>query len=205
MCLCNFKILEIILLISSYVIGSIPFGFLLTFNSTGKNIMEHGSGNIGSTNVGRVAGKRVALYTQLLDMLKGLLPVLSILLFEKTGIHHFNEIFIYIVAGLTIIGHNFSFFLLFKGGKGVNTTLGASVLLAPIPVFISIAIYFITKWKTKYVSVGSILLGLSLPITSILINGISLQFYYLSACSLFILIRHLPNIKRLIKGLETKT
>jgi len=205
MCFCNFYFVEFSLILFSYILGSIPFGYLITKKTTGINIMEFGSGNIGSTNVGRIAGKKNALYTQLLDMLKGFIPVLLILILQKTGLYSFNKIFIFIVAGLTIIGHNFSVFLRFKGGKGVNTTLGASVLLAPISVFISVAVYYFTKWRSKYVSLGSILLGISLPITSIIINGITFQFYYLIFCCLLIILKHIPNIKRLFNGQETKS
>lgn len=205
MVLSNWNIIDFLLIIISYLIGSIPFGYLLTKKSTGEDIRKFGSGNIGSTNVKRLAGKKIALYTQLLDMFKGLFPVLVILILQKTGICSFNKIFIYLIAGATIIGHNFSIFLKFKGGKGVNTSLGASVLLAPIPVFISVAVYYFVKWLTKYVSLGSIILGLSLAISSFLINGITAQFYYLLFCFIFILFRHIPNIKRLINGKEPKT
>ncbi|MFA9399470.1 MAG: glycerol-3-phosphate acyltransferase, partial [Clostridiaceae bacterium] len=143
----------------SYLLGAIPFGYILTRYFTGKNILKIGSGNVGSTNVGRVAGKKIAIITQLLDMLKGFLPVAGYLYFiddKKIG----SEFFVYCVALATIIGHDFSIFLKFKGGKGVNTTLGASVLIAPFSVFISVAIYFIIKWRLKYVSLGSIILGI---------------------------------------------
>lgn len=185
----------------SYLLGAIPFGYILTRYFTGKNILKIGSGNVGSTNVGRVAGKKIAIITQLLDMLKGFLPVAGYLYFiddKKIG----SEFFVYCVALATIIGHDFSIFLKFKGGKGVNTTLGASVLIAPFSVFISVAIYFIIKWRLKYVSLGSIILGIALPITELFIHGMSSTFYYLLICMILIILLHRTNINRLLHNEE---
>lgn len=185
----------------SYLVGAIPFGYILTRYFTGKNILEIGSGNVGSTNVGRVAGKKIAILTQLLDMLKGFLPVAVYLYFiddKKIGF----EFYVHCVALATIIGHDFSIFLKFKGGKGVNTTLGASVLIAPFSVFISVAIYFIIKWRLKYVSLGSIVLGIALPITELFIHRLSSTFYYLLICMILITLLHRTNINRLLHNEE---
>jgi glycerol-3-phosphate acyltransferase PlsY len=182
-------------------VGAIPFGYILTRYYTGKNILEIGSGNVGSTNVGRVAGKKIAFITQLLDMLKGFLPVAVYLYFiddKKIA----SEFYIYCIALATIIGHDFSLFLKFKGGKGVNTTLGASVLIAPLSVFISVAIYFIVKWRLKYVSLGSIVLGIALPLIELFIHGLSSTFYYLLVCMILIILLHRANINRLLNNEE---
>ncbi len=185
----------------SYLLGAIPFGFILTRYHTGRNILEIGSGNVGSTNVGRVAGKKIAIITQLLDMLKGLLPVAVYLyFFEDKTIR--TEYFVYCIALASIIGHDFSVFLKLKGGKGVNTTLGASVLLAPYSVFISVAIYFIVKWRLKYVSLGSIILGIALPISELLIHGLGATFNYLAICMALIILLHRANINRLLRNEE---
>lgn len=163
--------------------------------------METGSGNIGSTNVKRLAGKKIASVTQLLDMLKGFLPVAAYHYFIGDKIM-IPEFYIYMVALATIIGHDFSIFLKFKGGKGVNTTLGASVLMAPYSVFFSVAFYFIVKWQFKYVSLGSIILGITLPLVELIIHGLSLTFYYLLVCSILIIFKHRTNINRLINNHE---
>ena len=176
----------------SYLLGAIPFGYILTRYHTGKNIMEMGSGNVGSTNVGRVAGKRIAII-----MLKGFLPVAIYLFFiddKRLG----AEFYVYALALATIIGHDFSIFLKFKGGKGVNTTLGSSLLIAPFSVFISVAIYFGVKLRLKYVSLGSIILGISLPLSELFIHGLSSIFYYLLFCMILIIFQHRTNIKRLL-------
>ena len=195
---------EISLVLVAYLVGSIPFGYILTKKFTGKSILGLGSGNIGSTNVGRIAGKKIAALTQLLDMLKGFLPVALVYLLQVMNIFHFEEIYIYIVAFATILGHDFSVFLKFRGGKGVNTTLGASLLLAPFSVFISVFFYFVVKWKYKTVSLGSIVLSILLPVSDLLVNEITFQFYYLSACAVLIVVLHIPNIKRLLNGNENR-
>jgi len=113
-----------------------------------------------------------------------------------------NSFYVYWLALAAIIGHDFSVFLKFKGGKGVNTTLGASVLIAPISVFISVAIYFIVKWQFKYVSLGSLILGISLPVTELIFHGITSTFYYLLVCMILIILMHRKNIVRLLKQQE---
>jgi len=190
---------EIAFILLSYLLGSIPVGYLLTKYYTKKNILELGSGNIGSTNVRRVAGKKLSLTTQLLDMLKGLLPV-SLFLICRPIVS--CQYYVFMLALAAIIGHDFSIFLRFKGGKGVNTTLGASILLAPFSVCIAVCLFFIIKWRFKYVSLGSIVIALTLPIIEIILHGLTPTFYYLLICSFLIIILHHKNIIRLIKGTE---
>lgn len=193
--------LKIGFVLLSYLLGSIPFGYLITRFTTGKNILKLGSGNVGSTNVGRVAGKKMAIFTQLLDMTKGILSVAVYLFFvdDRTGD---SDFYIYWLALAAIIGHDFSVFLKFKGGKGVNTTLGASVLIAPVSVFVSVAIYFIVKWQFKYVSLGSLLLGVSLPLTELIFHGLTSTFYFLLVCMILIILMHRTNIIRLVNKQE---
>lgn len=192
---------QIAFVLLSYFLGAIPFGYILTKYYTGKNIMGLGSGNVGSTNVRRVAGRKTAIITQLLDMFKGFLPV-AIYLYFIDDIKMESELYLYCIALATIIGHDFSIFLKFKGGKGINTTLGASVLIAPFSVFISVAIYYIVKWRFKYVSLGSIILGITLPLTELFIHGLSSSFYYLMVCMLLIILLHRKNINRLLHSQE---
>lgn len=197
----------VLFVLAAYLIGSIPTGYILTRYSTGKNILEEGSGNAGSTNVKRVAGRKIAVITQLSDMMKGLLPVgLYIVMSYDTNLDYNQNIisnpWVYCVALASILGHDFSVFLRFKGGKGVNTTLGASVLLAPLPVFISVAVYFIIKRGFRYVSLGSIALGITLPVSGLLIYGTVPTFYYLIICMLLIIVLHRKNIDRLLHSRE---
>ena len=199
--------IEIIFVLATYLIGSIPVGYLLIRYLTGQNILELGSGNIGSTNVKRVAGKKIAAITQLLDMAKGLLPVgLYFYLAYDSNLTYYqntvSNLSIYYVALASILGHDFSIFLRFKGGKGVNTTLGASVLLAPLSVFISVAFYFIVKWRFKYVSLGSIVLAITMVVSAFIICGITPTFYYLLVCMILIIVLHYKNIGRLLRNQE---
>lgn len=196
------------IIILGYIIGSIPTGYILVKHFTGKNILKLGSGNVGSTNVKRTAGKTLGLFTLLMDIVKGTTPVFIYLLLnankqliilpDSTNLH----LEIYAIALATILGHDFSIFLKFKGGKGVNTTLGATLLIAPLPVIISVLIYMLVKWRFKYTSVGSLCIAITLPITQFCISGCSPTFYYLIICMILIIVLHLKNIKRLLKNEE---
>lgn len=197
--------IEISLIVLTYLVGSIPFGYYFAKKFAGINIREHGSGNIGSTNVKRVAGSKVALITQLCDMLKGLLPVGAILLLQYSNFFTFPDTYVYMIALAAILGHNFSIFLRFKGGKGVNTTLGASILLSPITVLVAVLVFYIVKWSTKYVSLGSICLSITFPVCEFMIHKSTMLFVYFLFSSALIIIMHLPNIARLINGNENKS
>ncbi len=194
--------LRLLLIILASLFGSVPFGYILTKKGIGLNILEEGSGNIGSTNVRRVAGTRIAFQVQVLDVLKGLIPVAIALIAKENGLIIFDNYFIFLIAISTILGHDFSIFLHFKGGKGVNTTLGASLLLAPFEVLVAISIYFLVKKYSGYVSVGSIALAITLPATGFFLHASDLLCGYLFFCCVLILFRHIPNIKRLIAGEE---
>ena len=193
---------EIALILFAYLLGAIPFGYIFTRKYLGKNIMELGSGNIGSTNVERIGGKKLGLLTQVCDISKGLIPVSIVYILNIKGVYNFNEYYIYLVALTPILGHDFSVFLKLKGGKGVNTTLGASVLLAPVAVAISVLIYYLVKWKFKTVSIGSMVLALTLLIFELVSHKVGLLFYYLLICTLLIVFKHIPNIKRLLNKTE---
>lgn len=211
--------IEVSIVLAAYLIGSVPVGYLLVRHFTGQNILEMGSGNMGSTNVRRVASRKIAVLTQLLDMAKGLLPVGVYLCLRSTVLgtadifggdrlfgtadgNMASDWLVYGVALASILGHDFSLFLKFKGGKGVNTTLGASVLLAPLPVFISVAVYFIVKWCFKYVSLGSIALAIAMVISEFLLYGVNGTFHYLLVCMVLILVLHYKNIGRLLRHQE---
>jgi len=113
-----------------------------------------------------------------------------------------QDYFIFLAAFATVIGHNFSLFLSFRGGKGVNTTLGATILLAPLEVICAVLIYFLIKKRLKYVSAGSIALAITLPIAGVIFHCEKMLLAYLLLVCLMILIRHTSNIKRLFEGEE---
>lgn len=189
-------------LLAGYLSGAVPYGYLLTKRATGLNITSHGSGNTGSTNVRRIAGPSVALKVQVLDILKGFVPAGVMLLASDRYPEIFPAYAVYLVALATILGHNHSVFLRFRGGKGVNTTVGATFPVAPWSVLVSAASYFVVKRITGYVSMGSLVLAILLPLTGIFTGRDPYLLPYLVTCAALIILRHIPNIKRLISGKE---
>lgn len=199
--------ITVLLILIAYVLGSIPNA--LWVGKTFKNIdvREHGSKNTGSTNAARVLGPKLGIFTLILDILKGALPTyLGIvlgadLLTRMTGIDKLDVIVIGMAA---ILGHTFSLFLKFKGGKAVATTLGVFLVLVPYAILILLVIFFVIFGLTKYVSLASIVSAVALPITVYLTTRhIPLTILGI-IIGLLVIIRHKENIKRLINGTESK-
>ena len=192
--------------LSSYLIGSIPTGFLMTSIFAGVDIRNAGSKNVGATNVYRIAGKLPGMLTLLIDIGKGVLVVTLVARFYYLFIPDIDYVFFTTFLGLiAIFGHIWSVFLKFKGGKGVATTIGVTAMLAPIPLIISLLIWLGIFIPTNYVSLGSLAFGLSLPICAVILNK---PFYVVMFCVVICLLntyKHKDNIKRLIKGEENKT
>lgn len=182
----------------AFLCGSIPTGYLIIKRIYGIDIRTKGSGNIGSTNVKRIAGTKISLITQVIDILKGLLPVLiSILIWTKFNLSINKEVYISVVALASILGHDFTPFLSFNGGKGVNTTLGAFVLIAPIPVMTGAIFHIVLKKVTDIVAIRSIILGVIIPLTCVIMR-LPLPIIVTTTISGIILIyRHKGNIKQL--------
>ena len=181
----------------AYLSGSIPFGAFLA-KTQNINIFDHGSGNIGATNVARILGKKAGLITLLGDVLKGWGMVFLASLFFK------KSILIALVGLSVFLGHLFSIFLKFKGGKGVATGLGVVGFLMPLPTLLSVAIFSLTLRVSGYVSLSSILAAISLPVFGIFFK-IPLPYIYLAVIvGLFTMQKHHGNIVRLINGEEVK-
>ena len=181
----------------AYLSGSIPFGAFLA-KTQNINIFDHGSGNIGATNVARTLGKKAGLITLAGDVLKGWgMVFLASLFFEKS-------IFI-ALAGLSVfLGHLFSIFLKFKGGKGVATGLGVFSFVMPLPTLLSVGIFTLTLRVSGYVSLSSIVAAISLPIFGIFFR-MPLPYIYLAVIVvLFTMQKHHGNIVRLTNGDEVK-
>lgn len=190
-------------IITAFFIGSIPTGFILAKKFRGVDIRTQGSGNIGSTNVRRVLGHKLSLATQVFDILKGLIPVSIAIGIYKSGLIDMDySLFISLVALAAILGHNFTPFLSFKGGKGVNTTLGSFFLLSPLSIVAGAATYFLLKPFTKIVSIRSMALGIVMPITCLLTGADKTITIAASLSALLMIIRHKSNIIRLINGTE---
>ena len=189
--------MELILVISiSYLMGSIPFGLILTKIFLKKDIREVGSGNIGATNVLRTGNKTIGYLTLILDVIKAVIPVLYIKI-------KFPEL-IYISSLLVFMGHVFPVWIKFKGGKGVATYVGIlfsiNYILGIVFAFSWLIIFFISK----YSSLGSILSSLTIPIF-IFLNSSYENEYFFIIMFVLILYTHRENVKRLINKEESKT
>ncbi|MDD5223926.1 MAG: glycerol-3-phosphate 1-O-acyltransferase PlsY [bacterium] len=185
------------LFIFSYFLGSIPTGYLLA-RSKGIDIRDVGSGNIGATNVARALGKKAAIATFAGDALKGVIPVL-VAGWLDLGIK--TEA----VAGLlAFLGHCFSVFLKFKGGKGVATGFGACLALAPVPALIAIALWGVIFLSTRLSSLAALVAALVLPWLVWFISKPPVLFYYTLPVIVILIFNHRENIQRLWKGKESK-
>lgn len=185
-----------------YIVGATPFGFLAG-KMKGIDIRDHGSGNIGATNVMRTLGKPLGYTILFLDILKGMLPVL---LAKHLGDSSLIAIATAIAA---IMGHNYTFWLGFKGGKGIATTAGAVVPILPIPILTALAVWILTLKITRYVSVASIAAAIAIPLTVVVENLIGREWDFavlglaLFVCFLAIW-KHRSNIARLRRGEEPR-
>ncbi|OOM10395.1 glycerol-3-phosphate 1-O-acyltransferase PlsY [Clostridium saccharobutylicum] len=193
----------LITIIISFLCGSIPTGYLLTKKFCKIDIRTKGSGNIGSTNVKRIAGTKISIMTQIIDILKGIIPVaLGLYLIRTISLPISSDILIGIIAITVILGHNYTPFLKFNGGKGVNTTLGAFVLIAPIPTLTGVAIHFILRLFTSIVSIRSIAIGVTIPVMCIIMKySVAIVISATVACILMI-VRHKDNLIRIINNEE---
>ena len=182
--------------IISYLMGSIPFGLILTKIFLNKDIREIGSGNIGATNVLRTGKKTIGYSTLVLDILKAVAPVIYVKLFYQD--------FLYIASLCAFLGHVFPVWLKFKGGKGVATYVG---ILFAINIYFGIIFtisWFITFFISKYSSLSSLIGAASIPIYLLIFNQLDQVFFFII---MFVLIffTHRENIKRLKNKEETKT
>lgn len=188
---------EILFIVVSYLIGSIPCGFLIYYISDKKDIRKEGSGNIGATNLLRIKGKKAALITLICDMLKGALPI-------AYGLRYFDSPIVVICGGAAaVIGHLFPIYLKFKGGKGVATLIGV-FLIFDIPSFIVfIVTFFAVFFFTNYVSAGSIA-GVSAVFFYTLFTDIVELSLIVFIIVVLILCKHISNIKRMMAGTENR-
>ena len=189
---------EFLLCLFSFLFGSIPFGFLICKYRLGIDIRKVGSGNIGTTNVIRVAGPIWGIIVLILDASKGLIPVLI----AKSL--HFSPILVVLAGILSILGHIFSPFVGLRGGRGVATGLGVVIGIAPIVAFILFLTWAIVVLLTRYVSLASLTAAFLFPII-MAIYKYPLPFFLLSiAVSILVIVRHKPNLERLLRGEEHK-
>lgn len=195
--------------LAAFLCGSIPFGLLLVKLAGKGDVRAHGSGNIGATNVSRVGGKALGIVTLLLDILKGFLPVF---LAKKAGA---GGDLLALMALAAVLGHVFTPWLKFQGGKGVATALGVILATDATLVALPMGVFILALWLTRHVSLGSILAAAMVPVTPILAitayaplgasllkdRGLVLPWL---ALAVLVIWKHRENIARLQAGTESK-
>lgn len=209
----------VLILILSYLAGSIPTAVWVSKRFFGFDIREKGSGNMGSTNAFRILGWKWGLFVQIIDLLKGVFAVMVIAAFIGKGVSIpnatiFEDItIIKIMAGIAAVsGHIWSIFVGFKGGKGINTAAGMLIGVAPIDVSIAIGIFLIAVVLSGYISLGSIMAAFSIPSSMFVrynflhvdIPGYQTLIYFSLALFLLIVYTHRANIQRLAHGTENR-
>ncbi len=187
---------DLSLVFIAYLIGSIPFGLLISRAVGRVDIRQHGSGNIGTANVLRIMGKRAAALTLVGDLLKGFLPVLAALLLGGSE---------FLVAGVgmaAVLGHNWSIYLRFTGGKGVATSFGVLVAMTPLPALFGLLVWIAVLLVFRYTSLAALTASVCIPAVIFLSSGFGPYFVFSLVAALLIFIRHQDNIKRIFAGTE---
>ncbi len=189
---------NVILLLCSYCIGSIPTGLLLAKAFGGVDIRTQGSGNIGATNVYRTMGRKVGILTLVGDCLKGLLPVLTAKALGLPGE------WIALIGIAAFLGHIFPVFLRFKGGKGVATALGVFLATSPLAVLGALCVFITVLVSWRYVSLASLTAAAVMPLLITLIYRNPIFVAMSVVISVIVILKHHENIKRLRNGTENK-
>ncbi|CAM2908667.1 glycerol-3-phosphate 1-O-acyltransferase PlsY [Rariglobus hedericola] len=217
----------IIAAVTGYLLGAIPFGYLVA-RAYGINIFEHGSKSPGATNVKRVLGKKAGNTVFALDAVKGALAAGWPLLLAKWAAHQAaasvkdpagwtvftanvkvltpDLVIPVAVTGLlfAVLGHSFSCFTRFKGGKGVATSAGGFIVLMPVVTLIALAVWLATFYTSRYVSLASIFAAIAMPVAAFFLKQHTLVVILAAVIGAFVIILHRANIKRLLSGTENR-
>lgn len=208
----------VFVIIASYLIGSIPFGVIISKRFRGFDIRTKGSGNIGSTNAFRVLGWKLGLAVQILDLAKGLgVILLATAFFNGLPFHNatpFQDITVFrLMAGCSaVLGHVFTIFAGFRGGKGISTAAGMLIGIAPVELAVAVGIFLLVVFFSGYVSLASIIAAITLPTTMFLrenafgvqITGYNTMIFFAIGLSSFLIYTHRANIKRLLAKRENR-
>ncbi|RKY83306.1 acyl-phosphate glycerol 3-phosphate acyltransferase [candidate division KSB1 bacterium] len=201
----------IVIVLLSYLVGSIPTSIIVGKILRGIDIREYGSGNAGATNTFRVLGWKAGVFVIAVDIGKGIFATLVISKLNLTGVPLLASTLLQIIAGVSAVcGHIWTVFAGFRGGKGVSTAAGMIIALYPIAFLICIAIFTIVLFTTRYVSVSSMIAAVSLPIVFVVLQQIGHQPVSspLLVLSLImaglIIFTHRANIRRLLNGTENR-
>ena len=217
--------LTLIIAVVSYLLGSIPFGYLLVRLFRGQDVRQTGSGNIGATNVARTGSKGLAFATLLLDALKGYAAVAFAFWLagsrrletgSPTSVYdqapgldsHAFFLLAALAAFCAILGHMFTVWLRFKGGKGVATAVGAFAAFAPRAIIVALVLFVIVVAVTRYISLGSMVAAAAFPLLAWWLNPAERttvpSLLLIAASSFLIIVRHNDNIRRLLAGTENR-
>ena len=197
----------ILLMVISYILGSVPNALWIGKVFKGIDIREHGSGNTGSTNAARVLGVKLGILTLILDISKGLVPTLLSILLKVNFFEELTKIsnLDYVLVGIcAILGHVFSIFMNFKGGKAVATTLGVFLVLVPKAILFAAIVFFVVFAIFRYVSLSSIFAAISLPIFTLFLYQKIIYVILGILIAILIVAKHKSNIERLRNGTESK-
>lgn len=193
----------LIFAVIAYIFGSLPCGVWLGKGVKNIDIREYGSKNSGATNAYRILGPKYGIMVLILDALKGYIPLYIASLFDIGGIY------IILLGLVAILGHTFSFFLQFKGGKGVATSLGVFLFLMPKVVGVLVLVFILVVGISKYISLGSVICAGLLPILAYFMpvkdDATRLPLVAISLIvGIFVIYKHKANIQRLMEGKENK-
>jgi acyl phosphate:glycerol-3-phosphate acyltransferase len=208
-----------LIVVLSYLVGSIPTGIIVTKSIKGVDIRNYGSGNAGGTNVMRVLGWKYGLLVILLDALKGMVAVVIVARLHYGSMPFVNATpfddltLIQIIAGISaVIGHIWTVFAGFKGGKGIATALGMLLILVTVDMLVAVGVFIFVVTISRYVSLGSILGAVAVPLTLIIrenvfhvdIAGYNTILPFVILLALLVIFTHRKNVVRLINGNENK-
>jgi acyl phosphate:glycerol-3-phosphate acyltransferase len=183
----------------AYVIGGLPFGYLIARLACGKDIRTMGSGNIGATNVHRTVGRKAGLIVLFLDIVKGFCAV-----WITASVTHGNSLALALAAAAVMLGHCYSVFLRFKGGKAVACFIGAFFYLTPLALVVSLIVFILVVAISKYISLGSIIAAVVFPFPVWRVEHAAPPIILASLfAAALIIYRHKPNILRLMNGEES--
>ena len=208
----------VLVVIVGYLLGSIPFGVIISKTFAGFDIRTKGSGNMGSTNAFRVLGWKLGLSVQLLDLAKGAAAVIvANFFFQGLPFHNatpFQDVTVFrLIAGVSaVLGHVYSVFVNFKGGKGISTAAGMLIAIAPVEVAVAFGLFVLVVLLSGYVSLGSIGAAIAFPFTMFLrenafgvnIIGYNTMIVFAIGLSVFLIYTHRSNIVRLANGAENR-
>lgn len=190
-----------LLVAASYLLGAVPASYIAGRLAKGIDLREHGSGNLGATNTFRVLGAKVAAPVMVFDILKGTFPVVAFSQWDHSGDWRWELAY----GAAAIVGHVFSIYMRFKGGKGVATSAGVFLGLAPIPLGIGLAVWLGVLKGSRMVSAASILAALAVGVALLVVRGTPPEVRILGfAVVAFVVFAHRSNIGRILNGTESR-